>query len=221
MSRNPPNPSPNKQKRKPKGKGEERLSEIKATACELFNKLGYENVSTRMIAEHLGVSQPTIYHYYKSKDLIFLEIARESFDKYNEFMSYEDDLDLSPMLWIKKMSNFFVGYSIKHPAEYKMAFMTIKFYTSPYVSIEEKNKNEQKKISFFLKFVEKFNEGIEQGYIRKNLGSAGDITQAFFGLLHGGISLRALHPYNPWEDPDKIIETQIDIILHGIFNNYT
>ncbi|MCH4023265.1 MAG: TetR/AcrR family transcriptional regulator [Acetobacter sp.] len=217
MNSNTTKKSIHKAKRKPKGMGAERLIEIKSAACDLFNKFGYENVSTRMIADYLGVSQATIYHYYKSKDVIVLEIAREALDKFNEAIIAENTSDLNPKLWIEKMSYIYMIYSMQHPAEYKMAFMTVKFYTPPYVSMEEGKKNNQKKKSFFLEFSQKFDEGISKGFVRANLGSAADITQAFFGLLHGGISLCALHPYTPWDDPDKIIKTQLSIILSGIF----
>ena len=44
---------------------------IKNTALELFNKMGYQSVTIRMIAEQLGISSGNLtYHYKKREDIL-------------------------------------------------------------------------------------------------------------------------------------------------------
>ncbi|RFS81980.1 TetR/AcrR family transcriptional regulator [Actinomadura spongiicola] len=46
-------------------------------AAEVFFTRGYERGTTKEIAERAGMSQPTIYHYVGSKEVLMTEIARQ------------------------------------------------------------------------------------------------------------------------------------------------
>ncbi len=52
LTRRPPAPP-----RKPRGHGHERRSEILTAAKQLFISEGYETVTTRQLAERVGISQ--------------------------------------------------------------------------------------------------------------------------------------------------------------------
>ena len=52
-------------------KSEEKREQIFAAATELFPKLGFENVSMDMIAEHAGVSKQTVYSHFRNKDELY------------------------------------------------------------------------------------------------------------------------------------------------------
>lgn len=41
-------------------------------------ELGYRKVSTRMIAEHCGITQPALYHHFKNKQDIYKEVINAS-----------------------------------------------------------------------------------------------------------------------------------------------
>jgi AcrR family transcriptional regulator len=45
---------------------------------QLFMELGYRKVSTRMIAEHCGITQPALYHHFKNKQDIYKEVINAS-----------------------------------------------------------------------------------------------------------------------------------------------
>ncbi|RAP75398.1 TetR/AcrR family transcriptional regulator [Paenibacillus montanisoli] len=50
------------------------------TAKEMFMKLGYRAVSTRLIAEACGVTQPALYHHFKDKQALYLDVMRSVCD---------------------------------------------------------------------------------------------------------------------------------------------
>jgi len=54
-----------------------RRREIAQRAAELFDAAGYYSTSMEDIAESAGLRKPTLYHYFKSKDEILLEIHSE------------------------------------------------------------------------------------------------------------------------------------------------
>ncbi|MCK5738346.1 TetR/AcrR family transcriptional regulator [bacterium] len=50
-------------------------------AADLFSEKGYQRVSMREISECSGVSKPTIYYYFGSKENIYTELARTGLDE--------------------------------------------------------------------------------------------------------------------------------------------
>ncbi|MDR2117744.1 MAG: CerR family C-terminal domain-containing protein [Planctomycetaceae bacterium] len=45
-------------------------------ACKLFSKLGYNNVTTRMIAEKANVNQGSIHYHFGSKENLYVEVYK-------------------------------------------------------------------------------------------------------------------------------------------------
>lgn len=52
---------------------------IKASALDLFNSVGYEATSIRDLSAKAGCSLPMMYYYYKSKDKLLYEIVAVDF----------------------------------------------------------------------------------------------------------------------------------------------
>ncbi|AEI45925.1 TetR/AcrR family transcriptional regulator [Paenibacillus mucilaginosus] len=57
---------------------------IVATAHRLFMELGYRAVSTRVIADACGLTQPALYHHFADKQELYLEVIREILAKNGE-----------------------------------------------------------------------------------------------------------------------------------------
>lgn len=56
---------------------EETHQAILHAARDLFSRLGYRTVTTRMVAEASGVKQPLLYYHFGDKEALYLEIVRE------------------------------------------------------------------------------------------------------------------------------------------------
>lgn len=54
---------------------------ILQTAGRLFTERGYDQVSMRMLAEHLSISPGTIYNYFATKEEIFTRIFSDSWNR--------------------------------------------------------------------------------------------------------------------------------------------
>ena len=59
----------------------EREKEILAVAAQLFAREGFETVAVRNIAEAVGLSKATLYHYFKDKDEIYARIVIDTMEK--------------------------------------------------------------------------------------------------------------------------------------------
>jgi AcrR family transcriptional regulator len=60
---------------------EETHRAILQAARDLFARLGYRDVTTRMVAEASGVKQPLLYYHFGDKEALYLEIVREDAQK--------------------------------------------------------------------------------------------------------------------------------------------
>ena len=62
----------------------EMRSRIQAVALDLFDKEGFENVSVEEIAQSAGCSVGNIYHYFKSKDELAIQVTSSVDAAYTE-----------------------------------------------------------------------------------------------------------------------------------------
>lgn len=60
----------------------EMRSRIQAVALDLFDREGFENVSVEEIAQRAGCSVGNIYHYFKSKDELAIQVTSSVDDAY-------------------------------------------------------------------------------------------------------------------------------------------
>ena len=70
----------------------EMRSRIQQTAVDLFNREGFENVSVEEIAQAAGCSVGNIYHYFKSKDELAMQVTSQVDAQYLELRkAYRED----------------------------------------------------------------------------------------------------------------------------------
>ena len=58
-----------------KQQAQQMRARIQSVALDLFNKEGFENVSVEEIAQAAGCSVGNIYHYFKSKDELAIQLT--------------------------------------------------------------------------------------------------------------------------------------------------
>lgn len=94
-------------------------SRIQSTALTLFNREGFENVSVEEIAQAVGCSVGNIYHYFKSKDELAIQVTDMVDRAYNELEEqYASDLSTSA----KEKLLDFVGKALTISAEDEMLY---------------------------------------------------------------------------------------------------
>lgn len=64
-------------RRGPYTKGMARRQQILDRALGVFDELGFDGTSLRAIAEAIGVTHPTLVHYFGSREQLFIEVLRE------------------------------------------------------------------------------------------------------------------------------------------------
>ncbi len=206
--------------RKARGAGHERLGEILAAAKTLFLEQGFENVSTRRIAERVGISQTALFTYYKTKDEIFGRLISSAFEELARAMDEVDRLAEDPRDWLRRCIAGYVAFGLKHPDEYRLAFMAVKSYRKPYNADQAEPVGEGRGVGLpiFQQLERHVADAMAQGIVRRDLGTPLAVTQAFWASMHGLVAiLIARGPAHfPWEGLDTLIAVQTEMLLGGL-----
>lgn len=73
-----------------------RNAQILGAAVELFARRGLSATRIKDIAELAGISQGLVYHYYKSKEDIFIALIRNAFQSMNAALETLEQLQIPP-----------------------------------------------------------------------------------------------------------------------------
>jgi len=83
---------------------------ILKVSTTLFSELGYKCTSVRKIAKEVGIRESAIYNHYKSKEEIFLEVAKGIFS--SPFSKNEPDIKESALKGKAFLQNFTMQYKL-------------------------------------------------------------------------------------------------------------
>lgn len=178
-------------------------TQIITVATDLFMKQGYVATSTRQIASILDVTQPAIYHHFKNKEEIFIEVISQ--------FAVEIGSDLNAIL-IKKQSkrDCLTEMALYLRDKHKMNFTLM--MNDLQHSVSKKTNSSIFSVwseNYFNPFIQYF-ESIEK-FIIPELSTA-NVSQHFLRVLSSYIS----ESYsNDALDTIKI-EDMINIFLRGI-----
>jgi AcrR family transcriptional regulator len=73
---------------------------ILSTALDLFAVKGYDATAVREICEAAGITKPTLYHFYGSKDGVFQALVRSGFEQYRQLV---DAAIATPGTWTERV----------------------------------------------------------------------------------------------------------------------
>lgn len=100
-----------------------RRTDIIDAAALLFHERGYHSTSMEDIAEHVGLAKPTLYHYFRGKDEILLEIHTAMIEVI--LTSHERRLPAGPGRWaelLKGMIGDVIRLMETHPGHLRIFF---------------------------------------------------------------------------------------------------
>jgi AcrR family transcriptional regulator len=92
---------------------------ILACALKLFSARGYDAVGVQEIVEAAGITKPTLYHYFGSKQGLLDVLLREHFDQLcaavRQAAAYQHDLPLT----LNRVATAYFDYANGHPTFYR------------------------------------------------------------------------------------------------------
>lgn len=174
---------------------------LRAAAIE-FGERGFRSTSLDVVAARLGISKPTIYHYFSSKEEILYEIMKESLGKMQGVIDAAQGAN-----GFQRLRALLVAYAKTLTVDYgKCVIRTPEYDLSP--EGREQLLGMKKVIDETIR--KAILEGIEDGSIRNC-----DVKIASF-VVAGGLNWIAQwhNPEGPLSD-DEIANRCVDILLEG------
>ncbi len=96
---------------------------ILAEAEKIVVASGHDAITMRDLAKRVGVTATSIYHYFKNKEKLLLQIKLQAVEKLNERIRRLDPA-LTPMEAIHRLGEEYIAFAEEHPNLYRLLFET-------------------------------------------------------------------------------------------------
>jgi len=184
-------------------------SKILACALELFSSRGYEGIGVQEIVEAAGITKPTLYHYFGSKEgllrQLFTEYSDRLYEKLKPAADYQHDLPLT----MDRIAAVYFDFAKHNPAFFRMqmAFLSAPPESPAYrIASECSGRIYQLLEQMFLQ------AGAQHGNMK---GRHTMYAVTLMGMLHTYIALMASGQV---EMRDQLRRQAVHQFMHGIFS---
>lgn len=195
--------------RKAKGLGSERRSEILNHAMRLMGEHGVQSVSTRQIAAAVGISQPSLYAYFPTRQALIEAVCIQAFERLIAVMT-EVYQSHSGRDRLRHLGRAYLDFGFDQPDAYRVGFM-----------IEAESELDSTQIAPpLLAGLRAY--GIHHQALAEHLGpghspdEVDQLAQSVWASLHGLVALMLARSNFPWADRDALIEIHLNRILTGL-----
>lgn len=192
----------------------ETRDKILEAAREMFATQGIEATTMRAIAQRIEYTPTAIYHHFKDKDALIIELCHSDFRALGREFTRMERID-DAVERLRGIGMAYVDFAIAKPHHYQIMFMT---RTPAHEHPEEKNPEEDA-YGFLLATVE---EGMAAGRFRPEYTDAHELAQMTWSSVHGIISLQIAKCHDPWVDWRDLRTTAehiIDALIRGILRD--
>lgn len=188
----------------------DRREQILRHALRLFVEHGIQHVSTRQIAQAVGISQPSLYAHFKSRDAIAVELSERAFAQFSARISQAAASGGTPVERLHRMGAEYVAFGLEHSAAYRVAFMLER----PGVDPADHAVIHKAGMGSF---------GILHDLFREVRQSDDDQTaalaQSAWVSMHGLVALLLARNEFPWVAREKLIRLHLDRVCARAFED--
>jgi AcrR family transcriptional regulator len=108
-----------------KGTAENTNKLLMDAALRVFTEKGFAGASTREIVEICGVTKPTLYYHFGSKDNLYRSILEEIFERFNREIARIAAEELPPRTKLLNVIRFYLDHYRESPREVKLILMAL------------------------------------------------------------------------------------------------
>lgn len=154
---------------------------VLAHALQLFSKRGYEGVGVQEIAASAGVTKPTLYYYFKSKQGLLCTLLNE---RLSPMLAALDDQDATDDIesGLHRCAETVFGYATADPEMYRL-FLALIFAPPESPQFEEAAGHAKRQ---FLAMERHFQHALEEGVLQD---APALLAATFQGAIHNYITL--------------------------------
>lgn len=200
--------------KKARGSGHERKDEILSAAKHLFLEEGVHSVSTRRIAERVGISQTALYVYFENKDAILTSLTDAAFRKLGEALDEVERTATDPLDYLRKAIPAYMRFGLDHPDEYQIAFMLA--YPGGSNQPPNSKLRSMEGVLVFEAMERQVLQALKLGFIKNRRRSAHGVAQSVWASIHGLVAARVVFPNFPWVEANELIAIHAQILLDGL-----
>jgi AcrR family transcriptional regulator len=192
-----------------RGEGERLRTEIvDATEALLIQTGDADAVSIRAVATAVGITPPSIYMHFDTKDDLIFEVCQRNFRALDAVIRRAMNSCDDPVSCVKAMARAYVRFGLDHLEHYRLLFMTRGAPLDPDV-VRERIMG----VSGFSLLVQGVQRCIDEEAFAP--GDAFMIACALWMGVHGMTSLLISKPTFPWPKRNALIERSIDGYCRG------
>ena len=187
-------------------------TKILDAARELFVRDGVEAVTMRAIARKIEYTPTTIYHHFRDKHALLLELCTIDMQRLGQAFQSIGRIE-DPAERTRRFGLAYVDFGVDHPGIYRFLFMTPK----PDV-MSEAASNTSPEQNAYLMLLESVREGIAAGRYRPEFDDPHQLAQLLWGGLHGIVALhvaKSNEAWIEWRDPRETARAMIDVMERG------
>lgn len=187
----------------------ERREQILLESLRLFAERGVFQVSTRDIAQAVGISQPSLYAHFKSRDEIAIELSLRALTLFSARMESADAPDKEPADRLRHLGREYVRFGLEHSAEYRIAFMLERANLLPEdkVAIQMAGKRAFAMLHDLFKQVRQADDDYTAA-----------LAQSTWASMHGLVALMLARPAFPWVERTLLIDLHLDKVCRDAFS---
>lgn len=190
-----------------RGRGGERREQILETALHLFAQHGMAHVSTRQIAQAVGISQPSLYAHFRTAHEISAELCLRAFDWLAQVSRGVLAAPGTPAEHFRRLGEAYVRFGLDHPDMYRMAFMIEGNEQTAALVREAKDPVMAAGEGAFDML-----RGVIAAMLQADPATVELEAQSVWASVHGLTSLLIARPAFPWVDRDRLIAHHLDTI---------
>lgn len=184
-----------------------RRQEVMDATAAVFAQYGFHGVSTRTLADRLGIKVASLYFHFKSKDEALQEICDRGIQSALDFTA--SALALSGGLE-DRVRHYFVLMREHLPAE--ADYISVFIHERRHMSAPELAKLEKRMRKFRRDLMTMFEQAEANGELRDDL----DPRSASFILIGTIRHLNQLFLEGPFADFDRLMDDAIEAVLRGL-----
>jgi AcrR family transcriptional regulator len=126
----------------------------------------------------LGISKTALFSYYKTKDEIFNRLIREAMEELGRILAENDRSAPTAHEWLRSFISGYIAFGMKHPDEYRLAFMVVKSYGK---QPQQTGEGAHVGLAVFEQVEKRVSDLIGERVIRRDLGPPAVVAQVLWG----------------------------------------
>lgn len=180
---------------------ENRRRQILGVSLDLFVRHGYTGTSTRDISRRIGISSGLMFHYFESKEQLYIALMSTASGSVKMIGEYAK-MPMRPLELFREITDSILLYFQVSPTMPKLFLLIRQAFYADYLTREMKAVVSQ--MNILDKLVPIVKAGQKTGEIRK--GDPKALALCYFSLIEGAAESAVCSPGAPLPDPGWIVD---------------